>query len=79
MYSLFDRAMANDFLSVCDDLDPAEYKIESFRQVKRFLVSEKTSEDARKLLTKTSLMIRNDPEHARDILEKSCRAIVKEN
>ncbi|MBQ8967275.1 hypothetical protein [Ruminococcus sp.] len=76
MYSLYDRIMANDFLSVCDELDPSEYKIESFRHMKRFLISEETSDAARKLLTKTSAMIRNDPEHARDILEKSCKVII---
>lgn len=76
MYSLYDRIMANDFLTECKELDPSEYKIESFRHMKRILVSDRTSDDARKLLEKTSAMIRKDPEHARDILERSCRDIV---
>lgn len=76
MYSLFDRTMAKDFLTVCDELDPSEYKIESFRHMKRFLVSEQTSDDARKLFRKTSVLIRKDPEHAREIMVNSCRAIV---
>lgn len=77
MYSLYDRLMAKDFLSICEELEPSEYKLESFRHMKRVLVSEKTSDEARKLLKETSVMISGDPEHARDILKRSCRDIVE--